>query len=117
MQAKFMLGFICIGLMISVLLYRNNMYSYTNEFIIDKTWAFEKVGAANLEFMQGGFYLQKFLQEHPDFQYAVETKRSGNFIIGTDNYLDIFNRKKYQWIRAYKPYAQFNYNYLLIKVP
>jgi hypothetical protein len=100
----------------SVLIYWKNYYPYTNEFILDKKMAYAYVGAGNLEFLQGGYFFKEYMKKHPDVHYAPKKPSAGTFIITTEDYLDVWNRHQYDWIRQFKPSGQVAYNGLLIKV-
>ncbi|MEP6595384.1 MAG: glycosyltransferase family 39 protein [Ginsengibacter sp.] len=103
-------------LIISVLRYWKNYYPYTNEFIADKKMAFEYVGSSNLEFKQGRFFLQQYLRDHSDVRLAPVKPQVGTFVIGLQDYMDIWNRHQYDWIQRFKPIGHVAYTYLLIKV-
>lgn len=111
---KIICGLICLYLLLSVLRYWGNYFPYTNEFILDKKMAYAKVGTANLEFQQGYFFAQDYMKDHPDVQWAPKQATSGKFIISTEDYLDIWNRKEFEWISRYPPSGHVAYNYLLI---
>lgn len=107
---------LCIFLVISILRYWGNYYPYTNELIGDKKMAYLKVGAANLEFQQGYYFAMNYMQAHQDVEWAPKTPKPGKFIISTQDYLDVWNRHEFEWIKKYKPIEHVAYNYLLIEV-
>jgi hypothetical protein len=78
--------------------------------------AFRYVGAANLDFKQGGIFLQHYLNDHPNTRYAPVEPQSGIFVISVSDYLDIWNRHQYDWLLRYKPEAQVAYTYLVFKI-
>ncbi len=103
-------------LIISVLRYWSNYYPYTNEFILDKKSAYRYVGASNLEFHQGNLFFSKYLDEHPEVKPASTVPEQGTFLIDVNDYLDIWNTHKYEWISHIKPTGEVAYNGLLITV-
>jgi 4-amino-4-deoxy-L-arabinose transferase-like glycosyltransferase len=113
---KLVLALISVFLLISVFRYWRNYYPYTNEFIVDKKMAFEYVGAANLEFKQGGFFLQQYLQAHPHAQVVPVRAQSGMFVMSVADYLDIWNRHQYDWIQRFNPVGQVAYTYLVFEI-
>jgi hypothetical protein len=113
---KLAISFLSLYLIISVLYYHNNYYPYTNEFIWDKTFAYQFVGAANLEFHQSTHVISKFLKQHPDVKLATAQAGTGHFLIRVDNYMDIWNLHSYDWISSVRPYGQVAFDYLLIQV-
>lgn len=105
-----------IFLLVSVLRYWRNYYPYTNEFISDKKMAYSYVGASNLEFLQGNYFYRAYLQKHPEVQWVTSQPSTGIFLINVEDYLDIWNRHKYDWITNLKPCGVVAYSGLLIKV-
>jgi hypothetical protein len=106
----------CLFLVISVFRYWNNYYPYTNEFILDKKMAYTKVGAGNLEFHQAYYFAKHYMEEHPEVEFVPEQPKTGRFLIDTEQYLDVWNRHKYDWITSIKPIGHVAYSYLLIQV-
>ena len=107
---------ILIFLMRSIFTYRKNYYPYTNEFIIDKKMAYSIVGSANLEFLQGNYFYQDYLDKHPEVHWVSEKPQAGVFLINVEDYMDVWNRHKYDWIIHIMPFGQVAYSGLLIKV-
>lgn len=114
--SKLFFAAVCFFLVISVFRYWNNYYPYTNEFILDKKMAYTKVGAGNLEFHQAYYFAKKYMQKHPDVEFAPLQPKPGRFLITTEDYLDVFNRHKFDWIAPFKPIDHVAYSYLLIQV-
>jgi hypothetical protein len=106
----------CLFLLISVGRYWRNYYPYTNEFIEDKKMAWYYVGAANLEFLQGGYFFREYLLQHPEVKMAPTQPAPGIYLINTADYLDVWNKKQYTWLAHLKPFGVVAYNGLLIKV-
>ena len=105
-----------VFLVFSVGRYWKNYYPYTNEFILDKKMAYSYVGASNLEFQQGNIFGKNYLLKHPEVLRATGEPKQGVFLINTSEYLDIWNRHTFDWIRKIKPSGHVAYNWLLIKV-
>jgi hypothetical protein len=103
-------------LLVSVLLYWSNYYPYTNEFIWDKKMAYSSVGASNLEFHQGKKFLSQYLLAHPDVKIPTSKPDIGTFIINTNDFLDVWNFHRFDWLSIYRPSGQVAYNWLLITV-
>jgi len=79
--------------------------------------AFKYVGAANLEFKQGGFFLQKYLRAHPHAELAPVKPQAGTFVMSVEDYLDIWNRHQYDWIQRFNPTDHVAYTYLVFEIP
>lgn len=114
--SKLFFAALCLFLVISVFRYWNNYYPYTNEFIPDKKMAYAKVGAGNLEINQGYYFAKQYMEKHPDVEFVPEQPKAGRFLINTAQYLDVWNRHKFDWIRSFKPIGHVAYSYLLIQV-
>jgi hypothetical protein len=105
-----------IFLMLSVFTYWKNYYPYINELINDKKMAYSIVGSANLDFLQGNYFYQDYLNKHPEVHWASEKPRAGIFLINVEEYQDVWNRHKYDWISHIRPFGQVAYSGLLIKI-
>jgi hypothetical protein len=114
--SKIALYVVSLFLIISVSFYWGNYFPYTNEFIYDKKMAYSYVGAANLEYAQGNYFFRDYLSKHPEVRLAPTTPQTGIFLINTQDYLDVWNEHKYDWLSGVKPCGQVAYDGLLIKV-
>lgn len=103
-------------LVISVLFYWGNYYTYTNEFIADKKMAYDYVGTSNLDYGGGQYFYAEYLATHPAVQWAPLQPKAGTFLITTPDYMDVWNTKKYGWISRFKPSGHVAYSGLLITV-
>ncbi len=113
---KYFVAIASVYLVVSVLFFWRNYYPYTNEFICNKKNAYQYIGAGNLEFLQGKYFAEKYLQQHPQVKFVPEKAENGLFLIDTENYLDVWNLHRYDWIKQYKPVDHVAYSWLLIKV-
>jgi 4-amino-4-deoxy-L-arabinose transferase-like glycosyltransferase len=113
---KIAAGVLSIYLIVSVSFYWKNYYPYTNEFIIDKKMAYAYVGAGNLELLQANLFFADYLKTHPKVHRVTKQPQTGSFLINTEEYLDVWNRHEYDWIKHIKPSAQVAYSGLLITV-
>jgi hypothetical protein len=111
---KFLLAATTLFLSISVLSYWKNYYPYTNEFILDKKFAYHFVGSQNLDFLQGGYFLNQYLSTHKYVKLAPQKKQPGVYVIAIHNYMDTWNRHLYDWIKCYKPVGHVAHDYLII---
>jgi hypothetical protein len=103
-------------LSISTLRYWKNYIPYTNELISDKKLAYRYVGCSNLQFGQSLNFYTDYLQLHPEVKYAPEIPATGTFLIELDDYMDIWNLHKYDWISRIGPTGEVACNGLLITV-
>jgi len=102
--------------LVSVLSYWKNYYPYTNEFIPDKKMAYQYVGASNIEFLQGGNFLMEFLKRNSGVMQAPKRPANGTFVISTEDYLDIWNRHEYDWLKKYTPVSHVACTYLVFNI-
>ena len=108
---------LCLWLIISVTIYKENCFAYTNEFILNKTYAYKKVGASNLNIGQAKYILRNYLNKNPSVTVAPVTPSIGTFVVSVDNYLNIWNDDKNKWLKNIEPIASIaNGVYLIIKV-
>ena len=103
-------------LVFSIMRYWRNYIPYTNELIADKKMAYRYVGCANLQFDQSKNFYAEYLQLHPEVRYAPTVPATGVFLIELDDYMDIWNLHRYDWISKIKPSGQVACNGLLITV-
>jgi hypothetical protein len=115
MQKRAML-FLSVYLMVSVFYYWRNYFPYTNELVLNKSRAYRIVGSSNLEFHQGALFAAEFLRQHPNVKMAGSHPGLGDFIIRTDDYMDVWNFHTFDWISSVKPFGQVAFDYLLIHV-
>jgi hypothetical protein len=113
---QFAFAIVCLWLLATVVRYAGNYFPYTNEFIWDKKMAFTKVGSSNLDFLHGYFFAKKYIEKNPDVKWAPEKPETGKFIISVPNYLDNWNRHKYNWTSKYPPVDHVAYTFLIIEV-
>lgn len=113
---KIILGITSVYLVISVLNYWKNYFPYTNELILNKTFAYKYVGASNLEYHQDAGFANEFLQKHPSIRWITKFPESGEFLIRVDDYLDIWSRHTYDWIAGIEPNGQVGFSILLIRI-
>lgn len=115
--AKWVFAINLVYLLLSVWMYRNNYFPYTNEFILNKKMAYRYVGHANLEINQGFRFAETYMKQHPDVQFASEHPRPGKFLIHSSDYLDAWNSGNFLWISKFPPVKHVAYNWLLVEVP
>lgn len=113
---KWILAVLSLAYTISVLAYFRNYIPYTNEFIADKKMAYRVVGAANLEFGQGLYFLEEYLRAHPGLQPVSPLPRSGLQYIEVNDLLDVWNQHRYDWIQSFRPVGHIAHVYLIFDI-
>ncbi|MBN9380296.1 MAG: glycosyltransferase family 39 protein [Chitinophagaceae bacterium] len=113
---KWGLALLSVWYIVSVLSYFRNYIPYTNEFIPDKKMAYNIVGADNLNYGQGVYFLQDYLAAHPDVTMAAPTPRPGRQAIAINDFLDIWNEHRYDWLKPFKPVGHIAHYYLIFDI-
>lgn len=96
--------------------YFPNLVSYTNELILDKKNAYKIMADSNLEYGQGAFALERFLQKHPEIKIPGNVPAPGRYILGLNDYLDIHGRHTFDWLKETRPRGHVAHSYLLLDV-
>jgi hypothetical protein len=78
--------------------------------------AYSYVGTSNLEFHQGDKFFEQYLSNHPAIKIPTSNPEIGTFLINTNDFLDIWNFHRFDWLSKLKPSGQVAYNGLLITV-
>jgi hypothetical protein len=105
-----------IAYLVSVFSYFGDYIPYTNEFIPDKKMAYRIVGPHNLNFMQGGLSLGKYLAGHPGLTVVGPEPRPGRQYMVIDDYLDVWNRHRTDWIKSFTPVDHIAHCYLIFDI-
>jgi hypothetical protein len=90
-----------------------NLISYSNELIPVKKNAYKVMADSNLDFGQGVYALEKYLESHRDVYVADTAARAGKFAVRVNDYLNLKNDHKYSWMSTLKPSGQINHCFLL----
>ncbi len=93
-----------------------NLIAYSNEFIWRKKNAYRVLGNANIEYGQGYYLLQRFLQKHPEVKFPGDKPMPGQFVLSVSYYLDPTYREKYGWLQKLEPADEVEYSFLLFKI-
>ncbi|MGN6494050.1 MAG: ArnT family glycosyltransferase [Agriterribacter sp.] len=119
----------CLWMLASVFSYWNCFISYTNELILDKKFAYKKVGSSNLDFGQGGTAAMKYIRKHPDVQLKLLSNyerpelqiippppAKGKYLISVGHFENGFGLPEFEWAKAYEPIGHVHHNYLLVEI-
>lgn len=112
-------AFLLIGYQaISVLAYFPHFLPYTNEFILDKKFAYKKIADTNICYGEGKQFLETYLLKHPDVVYMPDTLQSGKVILEVNEMLnlDMATIHKYDWARSLRPVDHIHSQYLVFNV-
>ncbi len=96
--------------------YYPNLIAYTNEFILPKRNAYKFIADSNIDYNQSDFWLKKYLTEHPEIRMAVSAPQTGLVVVGINEYLDLKDEHKYNWLKNFTPVKQVCHSYLLFDI-
>ena len=114
-------GFLlALYLIVSVLSYYPFYLSYFNEFVWDRKYAYKFLADSNLDWNQGEYYLQTYLNEHPNAVYLPSQPMSGMIIV-PDNFMAGLSKKRdpvlYSLLRNdFQPTETIAYEYLVFDI-
>jgi Dolichyl-phosphate-mannose-protein mannosyltransferase len=114
---KGLLASLCVLYLVSVLSYFGDYVPYTNEFIPDKKMAYRIVGGANLDFGQGKYQLADYLHMHPEVFPVGPQPRPGKQYIAIEEFTDVWNRHRADWIKPFSPVGHIAHCYLIFDIP
>ena len=104
--------------MISVGLYFPHFLPYTNEFILNKKYAYRKIADTNLCYGEGYTYLQKWMDKNPSAKYLPRQIESGTIVMEVNEMLDldIQTQGKFNWARELDPKDHIQSQYLIFEI-
>jgi len=111
---------LAIYMIVSVLSYYPYYLSYFNEIVWDRRYAYKYLADSNLDWAQGQYYLNAYLEVHPTAKYMPSRPRSGliivpaNFLVGIQPKNDT---ELYKWLREnFQPTQTIAYEYLVFNI-
>lgn len=104
-------------LAISVLSYYPHFLPYFNEFVWDRKGAYKILADSNIDWGQGGWYLQEYVRKNPNVIIEPRGVVAGRIIVSASSLAGIRDPKRYQWLRDnFEPVDQIAYSYLVYDV-
>jgi len=104
-------------LIISVLSYYPHYLSYFNELVWDRKMAYKILADSNLDWGQSGWYLDKYIKEHPGIKYSPEFPVAGRVVVGVNGLVGLNNPEEFKWLRDnFKPIDHIAYSYLIYDI-
>lgn len=112
---QYFLCFLVVFQCISVFRYFPHFLPYTNEFIIDKKFAYRKIADTNICYGEGTNFLRRYMAKHPDVVYMPEKPIAGKVILEVNEMLNlnIATVHKYDWANALVPIDHIHSQYLI----
>jgi hypothetical protein len=111
--------FILLGyLIVSVLSYYPFYLAYFNELVWDRKYAYKFLVDSNLDWAQGGYYLNDYLSAHPDAVRSPAHVISGDIVVSPTDLVGVTeDAQKYAWLREnFEPVRTVAYEYLVYEV-
>jgi len=116
-MSTFALALYLIG---SVASYYPFYLSYFNEFVWDRKYAYKYLADSNLDWMQGQYYLDNYMDTHPNAILLPSKPRSGVIIVPADFLVGVRPKtdpKLYKWLRDnFQPEGTIAYEYLIFDI-
>jgi hypothetical protein len=102
----------------SVFSYYPHYLSYFNEFLVDRKMAYKILADSNIDWKQNRFYLEKYMQAHPDSMYEPAQIRPGVIIVSVNSLVGVNEEPaRYAWLREnFEPVDTIAYSYLIYDV-
>jgi hypothetical protein len=115
---RFLLAALC-WLAVSTMSYYPHWLSYMNEFVPFRTNAYLYCADSNLDWEQSRWYLNRYLEKHPQAQVEPPHPVHGEVIISANSLVGIVTPPdKYLWLRTnYRPVDNIAYSYLVFYIP
>ncbi len=97
--------------------YFPNFISYTNELLWNKTKVYKVMADSNIDFGQGGYWLNQYLKENPDVKIPSTMPDVGTFIIGVNEFLDLNDKHQCEWLtKNFTPVSHLRHCFLIFKI-
>lgn len=105
-------------LVLSVLSYFPHYIPYFNELVYDRRFAYKILADSNIDWEQSEWYLDRYLEEHPEAVLEPAVPIAGRIIMGVNALTGVsVDRARYAWLRAdLEPVETIAYTYLVYEV-
>lgn len=105
-------------LIISLFSYFPHYIPYFNEIVWDRKQAYRYLADSNLDWGQSYWYLEEFLQEHPDAVYSPGCAVAETVVVSPNDLLGITSDpEEYRWLREnHEPDDTLAYTYLIYEL-
>ena len=103
---------------VSVLSWHPHYLSYFNEIVWRRAEAWRYLADSNLDWGQNQWYLDRWLETHPEARVEPRAPKSGLVVVGVNKLVGVFNPPRYQWLREnFEPVDHIAYSWLVYDVP
>jgi hypothetical protein len=115
---KFAAFALLVYLIASVLSYYPFYLAYFNEIVWDRMTAYKYLADSNLDWGQGGYYMEQYKKEHPDVVYASDKIMAGSIYVSVDDLVGITSDpRRFAWLREnFEPVGTVAHQFLIYEV-
>jgi 4-amino-4-deoxy-L-arabinose transferase-like glycosyltransferase len=114
------LGVLALGgyLVVSTMSYYPHYIPYFNELILDRRYAYRVLADSNIDWEQSEWYLDRYLEGHPEALVEPAAPAAGRIIMGVNALTGVSgDRATYAWLRDnLEPIETIAYTYLVYDV-
>ncbi len=105
-------------LTLSVLSYFPHYIPYFNELVYDRRYAYKILADSNIDWEQSEWYLDRYLEEHPEAVLEPASPTAGRIIMGVNALTGVsVDRTRYAWLRDnLEPVETVAFTYLVYEV-
>jgi hypothetical protein len=90
------------GLILSVLSYYPHFLPYSNELIWDRTQAYTVLADSNIDWGQGGWYVDRYREAHPDSILEPEAPTAGTILVRVNQLIGVTgDPDTFRWLREH----------------
>lgn len=103
---------------VSVLSWHPHYLSYFNELVPDRKQAYRILSDSNIDWGENQYYLDRWLEQHPEAVSEPDGPMAGTIVVGVNNYTGVLNREWFAWLRWLdkRPVGHVVYSYLVFEV-
>jgi 4-amino-4-deoxy-L-arabinose transferase-like glycosyltransferase len=105
--------------LVSVLSWHPHYLSYFNELVPDRKMAYRILADSNIDWGENQYYLDRWLERHPEAIVQPDGPVSGTIVVGVNDYSGVFNTGRYAWLREgldARPVDHVAYSWLVFNV-
>ncbi len=101
----------------SVLSWYPHFLPYFNELVPDRTRCYRILADSNIDWGQGGWYLRRYVKDHPGVIVNPEKPSEGRVVVGVNLLTGVFLPERYRWLREnFEPVGHVAHAYLVYDI-
>jgi len=118
LRTKILLFALLSYFLTSVFSYSPFFLTYFNEIVWDRKTAYRYLADSNLDWDQGELYLNEYLAEHPQTDYAPLTSKPGMIVVSVNDLVGVTTDPvQYKWLREnFNPVDTIANEYLVYRI-